>query len=177
MKTIFALLAFSEGNTPVTCGFHSQRPVRRSFDVLFDLRLKKWMSKQPRRRWFETPSRQLWRHCNGKGWIIDRNDILLTWIPGDGTCLSFHTLDDLYSRSTASHSWNGNISHLPSFIFQIWSELWYNCMESTCDCNQKLISSANSFWKRYAAFARARVRVHRISSRKWWYLLWCPSSD
>ena len=30
----------------------------------FDLRLNKWLSNQWRRRWFETPSRSLWRHCN-----------------------------------------------------------------------------------------------------------------
>ena len=32
--------------------------------VFFDLRLNKWLSKQSRRRWFETPSRSLWYHCN-----------------------------------------------------------------------------------------------------------------
>ena len=42
-------------------GFLSQRPMTRSFDVFFYLRL----SKQSKRRWFETPSRSLWRHCNG----------------------------------------------------------------------------------------------------------------
>ena len=30
----------------------------------FDLRLNKRFSKQPRDRWFGTPSRPLWRHCN-----------------------------------------------------------------------------------------------------------------
>ena len=35
-----------------------------SFDVFFDPRLNKRLSKQLRRRWFETPSRSLWRHCN-----------------------------------------------------------------------------------------------------------------
>ena len=35
-----------------------------SFDVLSDLRLNKRLSKQSWRRWFETPSRSLWRHCN-----------------------------------------------------------------------------------------------------------------
>ena len=49
---------------PVTGGFPSQRPVTRCFDVFFDLRLNKRLSKQSRRRWFETPSRPLWRHCN-----------------------------------------------------------------------------------------------------------------
>ena len=42
----------------------SQRPVTRSFDVFFDLRLNKRLSRQSRRWWFETPSRSLWRHCN-----------------------------------------------------------------------------------------------------------------
>ena len=42
-----------------------KRPVTRSFDVFFDLRLNKWLSKQSRRWGFETPSRSLWRHSNG----------------------------------------------------------------------------------------------------------------
>ena len=41
-----------------------QRPVTRSFDVFFDLRLNKRLSKQSWGWWFETPSRSLWRHCN-----------------------------------------------------------------------------------------------------------------
>ena len=36
-----------------------------SFDVFFDLRLNKWLSKQSWGWWFKTPSRPLWRHCNG----------------------------------------------------------------------------------------------------------------
>ena len=42
----------------------SQRQVTRSFDVFFDLRPNKRLSKHSRRRWFDTPSRSLWRHCN-----------------------------------------------------------------------------------------------------------------
>ena len=38
--------------------------VTQGFDAFFDLRLNKWLSKQSRRWWFETPSRSLWRHCN-----------------------------------------------------------------------------------------------------------------
>ena len=34
------------------------------FDVFFDLRLNKRLSKQSRGWWFETPSHPLWRHCN-----------------------------------------------------------------------------------------------------------------
>ena len=44
--------------------FPTHRPVTRSFDVFFDPRLNKRLSKQLWRRWFETPSRSLWRHCN-----------------------------------------------------------------------------------------------------------------
>ena len=46
----------------------------RGFDVFFDLRFKKRLSKQSRRRWFETPSRLLWRHCKdsmgGQMWSV-----------------------------------------------------------------------------------------------------------
>ena len=46
METISALRALCEGNSPVTGEFPSQRTVTRSFDVFFDLRLNKWLSKQ-----------------------------------------------------------------------------------------------------------------------------------
>ena len=46
--------------------FPTQRPVTRSFDVFFDLRLNKRLSKQPWGWWFETPSWSSWRHCNAK---------------------------------------------------------------------------------------------------------------
>ena len=65
METFSALLALSVGNSPVNGEFPAQRPVTRSFDVFFDLRLNKRLSKQPWGWWFETPSWSLWRHCNG----------------------------------------------------------------------------------------------------------------
>ena len=58
------ILALCWGNSPTTGEFHSQRPVTRSFGVFFDPHLNKRLSKLSRRRWFETPSRSLWRHCN-----------------------------------------------------------------------------------------------------------------
>ena len=48
--------------SPVTGEFPAQRPVTRSFDVFFDLRLNKRLGKQSWGWWFETPSRPLWRH-------------------------------------------------------------------------------------------------------------------
>ena len=41
MEKLSVLLALSERNPPVTSGFPSQGPATRSFDVFFDLRLKK----------------------------------------------------------------------------------------------------------------------------------------
>ena len=45
--------------------FPTQRPMTQNFDVFFDMRLNKRWSKQSWGRWFDTPSRPLWRHCNG----------------------------------------------------------------------------------------------------------------
>ena len=64
METFSALLAICAGNSPVTGESPAQRPVTRSFDVFFDLRLSKRLSKQSWGWWSETPSGPLWRHCN-----------------------------------------------------------------------------------------------------------------
>ena len=64
METFSALLAICVGNSPVPGEFPTQRPVTWSFDVFFDLRLNKRLSKQSWGWWFETPPRLLLRHCN-----------------------------------------------------------------------------------------------------------------
>ena len=64
MEAFTALLALYWG---FFSEFPSHRPVTRSFGVFFDLHLGKLLSKQSRRRWFETPSRSLWRQFNGDG--------------------------------------------------------------------------------------------------------------
>ena len=45
METFSALLAIYEGNSPVTGEFSAQKPVTLSFDVFFDMRLNKRLSK------------------------------------------------------------------------------------------------------------------------------------
>ena len=72
METFPALLAICAGNSPVP----AQRPVKRSFDVFFDLRLNKRLSKQSWSWWFETLSRPLWRHRNGHSWWFVRNYLM-----------------------------------------------------------------------------------------------------
>ena len=46
METFSALLALCARNSPVTGEFPAQRPVTQSFDVFFDLSLKKRLIKQ-----------------------------------------------------------------------------------------------------------------------------------
>ena len=69
---IFRVTGLCAGNSPGE--FPAQRPVTRSFDVFFDLRLNKRLSEQPWGWWFEMPSWSLWRQCNVQG-------CLKTWAP------------------------------------------------------------------------------------------------
>ena len=52
-----------------------QRPVTWSFDVFFDLRLNKLLSKKSQGWWFETPSSPLWLHCNEQFYLICENGL------------------------------------------------------------------------------------------------------
>ena len=53
METFSVLLAICAGNSPVNGEFPTQRPVTRSFDIFFDVRLNKRLSKQSWGWWFE----------------------------------------------------------------------------------------------------------------------------
>ena len=71
METFSALLAICAENSPVHGEFPTQRPVTRSFDVFFDVRPNKQLSKQSWGWWSETLSPSLWR----KGSLMWRFDI------------------------------------------------------------------------------------------------------
>ena len=124
METFSALLAICAGNSPVPGEFPTQRPVTWSFDVYFDLRPNKQLSKQWRGWWFETPSWSLWRHRNG----IRSGGTRQLERGGDGTwdlIVSFGTLNDLYSWGPfylhwLTPAWINN--HIPS---EIWYEITY----------------------------------------------------
>ena len=68
-----ALLALCAGNSPVTGEFPSQRPVTRSFDVYFDLRLNKRLDK---------------RHCSGMSFCWPDDVIQNGWQDLAGFCCS-----------------------------------------------------------------------------------------
>ena len=63
-ETVSALLALCVQNSPVIGKFPTQRPVTRTFNFFYDLRLNKRLSKQSWGWRFETLSRSLWRHSN-----------------------------------------------------------------------------------------------------------------
>ena len=92
---ISATLAICVGNSPVTGEFPTQRPVTRSFDVFFDLRLNKRLSKQSWGRWFATLLRPLWRHCNGSRVMHDKGNKLvqLEWRNIYGDCIMLPSRD------------------------------------------------------------------------------------
>ena len=89
---ISALLALCEGNHWSPMDSPQKRPVTRSFDVFFDLSLKRQLSKQSRRWSFETPSHSLWCHCKVL-FILDlchssaSTNLNACWSPG---CLQYY---------------------------------------------------------------------------------------
>ena len=70
-----------------------QRPVTWSFDVFFDLRLNQELSKQWRRRWFEAPSRSLWRHCNVAAKLASRPCSVFSKITTKRTPITTHLVE------------------------------------------------------------------------------------
>ena len=104
-----ALLALCTGNSPVTDEFPAQRPVTRTFDVFFYLRLNKRLSKQSWGWWFETSSHQLWRHC----YVII---LCRTCLPADWD--SFYMLYLVHNISDALYLKNKIPSGVPLLLFQ-----------------------------------------------------------
>ena len=115
MKTFSALLTLCAGNSPDTDEFPSQRPVTRSFDVFFDLRLNKKLSKLWKRRWFETPSRPLWLHCNEQndGVAAERGE----QCGGLLFCCDLEQTNDKWPPSRLS----GEISYFASHTVTVWA--------------------------------------------------------
>ena len=120
---IFRVTGFCAGNSPVTAGnspvtgeFPSHRPVTRSFDDFFDLRLNKRLSKQSRRRWFETPSLSLWRHCI----VVPNSDPVIRAAVG-----SFGV-----QRVTLVQFWIGETGQFWGFraLWKEWPQIWHTAL-------------------------------------------------
>ena len=92
--------------------FPAQRPVTRRFDVFFDLRLNKRLSKQWWGWWFETLSRPLWRHRNV--WFYCCCYLSKTkWLPREVTAMSGSK--GTHSTYTSSFLWFAVVSALLTF--------------------------------------------------------------
>ena len=100
------------GTGPLCGEFTSHRwipltkTVTRSFDVFFDLRLNKRLSKQLLGWWFETPLRSLWRHYNV---MLLLNHVILTSksyteLLGDGSML-ITKLKRIFFQSLLYYQW------------------------------------------------------------------------
>ena len=55
----------------------AQMPVTRTFDIFFDVRLNKRLSKQSWGWWLDMPSCSLWRHCNVHAHLSYANSCIL----------------------------------------------------------------------------------------------------
>ena len=92
-------------------------PLTKASEDFFDLRLHKRLSKKSRRRWFETPSHSVWRHCN-----VDYCP-LLTWSSNEMQWLG---LEMGPRDNSPSNGRDGNIPH--------WKETCFFC-NTNCDDN------------------------------------------
>ena len=106
--------------------FPSQRPVTWIFDIFFDLRLNKRLSKQSRSWWFETLSCPLWRHCNDLCDYVGRVSVILSgvyWV----------------------HNAHASLTLFSKFDKGVASIISVNSWTETHPCYQK-ISSSKKFW-------------------------------
>ena len=150
-ETFSALLAICEGNPPVTGGFPSQRPVTRNIDVFFDLRLTKRLSKQSRRRWFETPLRSLWRHFNG--------------MPGQPIVRDIPTISSNYTELLQSVS---QLDLYHGYIITVTSRSQWSC-GTLITGNSTVCSTSYSGWHQSTASQTlcelSRRRLHGYQTR------------
>ena len=122
MEIFSALLAICAWNSPVPGEFLAQRPVTRSFDVFFDLRLNKRLSIQSWGWWFGMRSRSLWRHCNAFAslvvyvWDPNRSwdSFIMGWIKGEKNhwgwdWVTTNTTNECFYGSTRSEFWQSII--------------------------------------------------------------------
>ena len=141
------------GNSPFTDEFPSQRSETRNFDVFFDRRLNKRLSKQSKRRWFETPSHSLWRHCYGLSpyghlnitythavlWAIELvTGIELQWIWIKVQWISFKKTRFKMSFAKCLQFCPGLIVLTPALRMKTTDRLWGICTEACYVINKTI---------------------------------------
>ena len=109
MEPFSALLSICAGNSPVPGEIPTERPVTRSFNVFFDLRQNKRLSKQSWGWWLETLSRPLWSDCNDSSCF----HMMTSSCSGDITIQS----DTIYNGFNQAKKWEN------WFLFDIYSQI------------------------------------------------------
>ena len=133
METFSALLAICAGNSQVPGEFPLQRPVTWSFDVFFDLRLNKRLSKQSWGWCFEAQSSPLWCHSNDMMLSLQTCCLHLcpiqykdysagVWIPIIQSS-AYHNGDPYIDEMISSY-WHGNVS---PWYFAAWHLWMHSC--------------------------------------------------
>ena len=151
MEIFSALLAICAGNSPVTGEFHTQRLVTRSFDVFFDLRPNKRLSKHSWGWWFETPSHPLWRHRN---FYIHPWEVLIGIFLGILRTIKYR--NTLYAMSLNIYFWSTNWLNASS-----WR--WVIAQQYMHDANVVMLSGAVEARCRRVIFAREFT----LSPKEW----------
>ena len=170
METFFALLALCAGNSPVTGEFTPQRLVTRSFDIFFDLCLNKRLSKQSRRRWFETPSCSSWRHCNEpmKSWSISRVNRYVPFILSLCCLVCIHGIGQLRNDVTHRYmTWKrsmstGRISYIHPAIKTIYSKK----LKPQNNTKYQILTLAFNTWRKYESSCSVQGRK-RTADMSW----------
>ena len=83
--------------------FPTQRPVTRSFDVFFDLRLNKRLSKHSWGWWFETLSWSLWRHHNVQMSLLWSDNAIESGPWDLASCYGSLGINTLWPRQNGRH--------------------------------------------------------------------------
>ena len=131
METFSALLAICAGNSPVPGELPTQRPMTWSFDVFFDLRPNKRLSKHWWGWWLEMPSCPLWRHCNDSAGLSQKH-----W----GSLMSVILNQIMYSTTKWPINGSMRMNHMNGW--NVWTktdqpnDVWY--------CYEFLIGKFNS---------------------------------
>ena len=121
METFSALLAICAGNSSVTGEIPAQRLVAGSFNVIFDLRLNKRLSKQSWGWWSETPSRSFWRHCN----------VVSTHLMDQCSGLLFESVGSKLIEIWIKIQWSSWSSWISNISIEI--KLWCNISKRLCE--------------------------------------------
>ena len=145
METFSALLVICAGNSPVPGECPAQRPLTRSFDVLFDLRLNKGLSKQSWGWWFGTLLRPLWRHCNDRITLSIYTDVY--WITCNFLYLVFP------SSSPLARKWLG----------EICNSQWSLCDEALILLTRYVLkwNEIRIFWYLQAHSLASEKKIHK----------------